>query len=262
MNWVKFLRGTPAAYAKIENKDSNTLYFISEKGATTGSLYLGDKLISASIDLDSISIEDFKDVNIDNTSLVDGQVLMYDYEKQEWVNKSLGEIVVDTMQGATSTTDGAAGLVPAPLQGQETYFLRGDGTWAVAGTSADVSALQATVTTLVGEDTGKSVRDIAVAELTKQLIPENAQESLDTLQEIADWIQQHPSDVAAMNTSITNLETRLTAVEGDYVTNTVYSTQVGDLSQLLSHKNEGATTSIVEEINNLTQRLEWQDMTE
>lgn len=49
-------------------------------------------------------------------------------------------------------------------------------------------------------DTGKSVRTIAAEELAKQLIPEGAQESLNTLTEIAAWIQEHPGDVAEMNT--------------------------------------------------------------
>ena len=38
------------------------------------------------------------------------------------------------MTGATSGADGVHGLVPAPLAGQQTYFLRADGTWvAVSG---------------------------------------------------------------------------------------------------------------------------------
>ena len=51
-------------------------------------------------------------------------------------------------------------------------------------------------------DKTKSIRTIAADEITKQLIPEGAQESLDTLQEISDWIQQHPNDVAEMNKDI------------------------------------------------------------
>lgn len=35
------------------------------------------------------------------------------------------------MTGATSSTDGAHGLVPAPKAGQQAHFLRGDGTWVV-----------------------------------------------------------------------------------------------------------------------------------
>lgn len=37
------------------------------------------------------------------------------------------------MTGATTTTDGSHGLVPAPLAGDQNKFLRGDGTWAEAG---------------------------------------------------------------------------------------------------------------------------------
>ena len=60
--------------------------------------------------------------------------------------------------------------------------------------------------TLVGSDTGKSARTIANEELAKQLIPEGAQESLDTLTEIAQWIQDHPDDAAAMNTALGKLQ--------------------------------------------------------
>ena len=38
---------------------------------------------------------------------------------------------VDVFTGATSTTDGNVGLVPAPTKGDRTYFLKGDGTWGV-----------------------------------------------------------------------------------------------------------------------------------
>lgn len=51
-------------------------------------------------------------------------------------------------------------------------------------------------------DKNKSIRVIAAEELAEQLISDNAQESLDTLQEISEWIQQHPDDVAEMNKKI------------------------------------------------------------
>ena len=51
-------------------------------------------------------------------------------------------------------------------------------------------------------DKNKSIRVIAAEEIAEQLIPEGAQESLDTLQEISNWIQQHPNDVAEMNKDI------------------------------------------------------------
>ena len=74
--------------------------------------------------------------------------------------------------------------------------------------AGDAAVVGAKVDTLVGEDAGKSARTIANEELAKQLIPANAQESLDTLKEIADWIQAHPSEVTEMNSKIIALESK------------------------------------------------------
>ena len=64
------------------------------------------------------------------------------------------------------------------------------------------TAVDTKVTTLIGSDADKSVRKIANEELAAQLIPANAAESLNTLQEIAAWIQDHPGDASAMNSAI------------------------------------------------------------
>lgn len=76
-------------------------------------------------------------------------------------------------------------------------------------TSADVTALSGKVTTLISTDAGKSVRTIANEELAAQLIPENAQQALDTLSEIATWIQSHPDDASAMNAAIEALQAKV-----------------------------------------------------
>lgn len=271
INYVKFLRGTPTAYQGLETKDHNTLYFISEEEANTGSLYLGDKLISGSLDLTKFSIKDLKDVNINGETLVDGQILVYDFASKQWVNKTVSEIAAEAMKGATADKDGTAGLVPAPKAGQQNLFLRGDGTWAEAGETADITELRATVATLVGTDASQSVRQIATGVLTEALIPEGAKESLDTLQEIAAWIQQHPDDATAMNGKITVLQEKVGTLEGEintlkgqndnFVEKTVYAAEVGDLTQLSSHLADSSSTStIVDEINSLNQRLEWQEL--
>lgn len=39
-------------------------------------------------------------------------------------------VAADVFTGATSSTDGADGLVPGPKAGDEKKFLQGDGTWA------------------------------------------------------------------------------------------------------------------------------------
>lgn len=86
------------------------------------------------------------------------------------------------------------------------------------GVTADkVSAWDGAVsatTVLVGDDTNKSARMIANEELAKQLIPESAKESLDTLAEIAAWIQAHPDDAATINSELTTVKNKVTALEG------------------------------------------------
>lgn len=95
----------------------------------------------------------------------------------------------------------------------------------------DVSAVAGRVTTLEGTDAGKSVRTIANEELAAQLIPATASESLDTLKEIADWIQAHPDDASAMNTAIEALEAKVDT--GDqtvsaYVAAAIAALNIGD----------------------------------
>lgn len=70
-------------------------------------------------------------------------------------------------------------------------------------TKINGKAEQTVVNTLVGSDTNKSVRTIANEELAAQLIPTSAQEALDTLQEIAAWIQSHPAEASAINAKLT-----------------------------------------------------------
>lgn len=69
--------------------------------------------------------------------------------------------------------------------------------------ASDLQTTDGKVTTLIGSDTDKSVRTIANEELAAQLIPQDAQEALDTLQEIAAWIQSHPAEAAAINAKLT-----------------------------------------------------------
>lgn len=79
----------------------------------------------------------------------------------------------------------------------------------------DGKASGADLATLIGTDAGKSARTIANEELAAQLIPEGAQEALDTLTEIAQWIQDHPNDASAMNAAITKLNGIVAGIGGD-----------------------------------------------
>ena len=146
-NYVKFLRGTPSAFASLTTKDPDTLYFIVATGATVGKLYLGDILVAGNVTPDGDNIVDslgeLIDVNL--AGLQSGQVLSYN--GAEWVPMTLPEAVTGSvMIGATATQDGTAGYVPAPQAGDQNKFLRGDGKWVEVATSdVDLSEYAKTV---------------------------------------------------------------------------------------------------------------------
>ena len=69
------------------------------------------------------------------------------------------------------------------------------------------------VTTLVGEDTGKSVRAISAEEVAK--IVAGADTNYDTLKEIADWIMSDTTGATKMANDITRLDAILAGIGGD-----------------------------------------------
>lgn len=268
-NYVRFLRGTPTAYTNLSLKDSDTLYFISEKNADHGNLYLGDKLIMG-MNTGKISINQINEVLL-SQGIDSGSLLVFDEDKGKWVNKTASEVfalIAEQMVGATADDDGKSGLVPVPKAGEQNLFLRGDGTWA-SPDNTDITELKATVSTLVGTDTDKSVRTIAIEALTSALIPNDAKESLNTLQEIADWIQDHPDDASDFNSRILALEGEVFDTinsEDGSVSKKGLVTTVGNLSLSLTqlgNKVTNLTTDVRDaekNINTLFDRLKWHDM--
>ena len=92
-NYVKFYRGTPAAYEQAE-KNNDTLYFISEVDQKVGKLYLGDILIAGNVTADGTSVMDslgeLTDVNLQG--LADKDFLGYDASTGKWVPMSIDEV--------------------------------------------------------------------------------------------------------------------------------------------------------------------------
>lgn len=113
-----------------------------------------------------------------------------------------------------------------------------------AAIDATIGTVNGKVTTLIGSDAAKSVRTIANEELAAQLIPANAKEALDTLQEIAAWIQSHPDDASAMNTAITNLQNLVGTLPQETEETTVVAWVTAELAALanqISGKNVSAS---------------------
>lgn len=141
--------------------------------------------------------------------LVDLDLLRYFKTKEDAFVKAEDEKVLSS---AKEYTDTEAGKVNSAIEEIDTRL-----------TSAED-----TLDVLVGEDTGKSARAIAIEALAEALIPENANEARDTLEEIAAWIQQHPEDAAALNQAITALE----ALVGKLPEDATASTVVGYIDEI------------------------------
>ena len=100
-----------------------------------------------------------------------------------------------------------------------------------------VTTVEGKVSTLIGSDASKSARTIASEEVAK--IVAGADESFDTLKEIADWISTHKTDATAMNSAITALEVIVDGIGGDgekatvveYVTDAITALKIGDYAK-------------------------------
>lgn len=274
-NYVKFVRGSATAWAALTEKSADTLYFITTYGDNNEILktemYLGEQLISdgaieqAPVNV-QLALKELTDVDIaDSIVLEDGMFLGYNATTGQWEPRTQTEVTVDTMTGASSSTAGAAGLVPAPAAGDEKKVLTGDGNWTELSIP-DTSSLETQMATLIGTDENLSIREIAANELATQLIPENAAESLNELKEIATWIQEHPEDASAMNLAIQDLEkavfdkTPRVDEEGNPVLDETTGEQiidkiskVGNLEELLNEVKEDVvvTSTSIEQLETL-----------
>lgn len=92
-SFVKFQRGTLAAYNNLRTKDPDTLYFIyADTNNQYGSLYLGDKLISGGeVSVVSSSMSDLTDTQLSDVQ--DGQILIYDSSVNKWKNFDLATAI-------------------------------------------------------------------------------------------------------------------------------------------------------------------------
>lgn len=237
--YVRFLRGTKAAFDKIEIKDIDTLYFIYDsEDQTKGSLYLGNKLIGGG-NGSTATVTDINDLaNVLISNVQDKQILTYDASTKKWVNKTPEEIQIEVMTGATADTVGTSGLVPAPAAGEQDKYLRGDGMWAAPLSDEQLTTL--------GKVDGLETRVGSIETKYDNLI-KDAPAALDTLKEIADWITKDETGTQALIRRVTNIETKVTGLQDT----------VGDITKFTRYA-EGDT--IVSILNDLDGRMKWSDM--
>ncbi len=133
-NYVKFMRGTTAAYNRLTTVDNDTLYFLSDNDGKEGSLYLGANLIAGPDVSGATSLGELTDILL-TPGLDYDAILMYDSVELKWRDYSFDAL---TFRAATENLDGVAGFVPAPEFNERNKFLRGDGVWATAGTECQI----------------------------------------------------------------------------------------------------------------------------
>ena len=97
------------------------------------------------------------------------------------------------------------------------------------------------------------VRELAISALTEALIPEEAQESMDTLEEIAAWIQAHPEDAAAMNLKINEISGNVGTVSGalETLSGAVETLEVGEDNIIEDVKVNGVSLEVVDKSVNI-----------
>ena len=142
------MRGTFDAYNRLTTKNDDTLYFVYNPDSNESALYLGSRII-ASAEGDSIgesSIDALKDVLI-SEDLADKSFLIYDAEKHQWIDIQQDKLA---FVGATATSAGVSGFVPAPEMKQTNLFLRSDGTW-VEITSASGEKINQNIINIINE---------------------------------------------------------------------------------------------------------------
>ena len=256
-SYVSFVKATEALWSKLEvsQRLSNVLYFVvNDENDAVGKLYLGNTLIADGNGITAIGMANLRDVKIDG-SISNGDVLMYNMSLGKWENVNLANQLgnlINVFTGATETEAGTSGLVPSPGIGDHLNYLRGDGTWAnpVEQVTLDLDDLKSRVDILIDKDENVSIRTIAgqvantAASAAVAKVIDGAPGAFDTLKEIADWIQSHPTikDTVALSNKVTTLENLVQGNEESGI--------VGLVSQVNTLKTDVSTlTANVETIS-------------
>lgn len=270
---VKFLKGALENYnalAAARLLDENTFYYVQDSNASD--LYLGNLKLSNDADVqaatsrisknesdiesifaelellsggDSGSIsQQISSLRTELTKAIEDNSAAIKAEEsrakaaEEALQTSLGEVSVKT-----NAAFDKAGANETAINGIQTAIAD------LADIRSAVGTHTGQLNTLIGDDASKSVRTIANEELAKQLIPEGAQESLNTLEEIAAWIQDHPEDAATMNADIAKNKEDIAALQSTTGEHTsaleliesqlsTLSTQVGDNETAIEKNKE------------------------
>ena len=296
-SYVKFVRGTVTAWNQLRAASQvydDTLYFIYESAdATTGSLYLGTKLIGGTGSGGANSLADLTDVIVSEISNKD--ILIY--SGGSWINGTIEDIInlnTSTLEIDSTGAITIAGFTQAEVGTIPQKDSSGKITWVAPGNLSEITNInnqlqniynKEEVNDLIASVNHLSYKKVgSLEEVNKDatdasryiyLVPTgNLSGNLyDEYMVIDNQLEPVGSWEVNLNDYITNDE--LTAVLRDYVTVNTFNTKVGEIetsiNTLIEFKNKvgdlstlntyNENSTLVEQVNYLTEKLTWKEIT-
>ena len=296
-SYVKFVRGTVTAWNQLRAASQvydDTLYFIYESAdATTGSLYLGTKLIGGTGSGGANSLADLTDVIVSEISNKD--ILIY--SGGSWINGTIEDIInlnTSTLEIDSTGAITIAGFTQAEVGTIPQKNSSGKITWVAPGNLSEITNInnqlqniynKEEVNNLIASVNHLSYKKVgSLEEVNKDatdasryiyLVPTgNLSGNLyDEYMVIDNQLEPVGSWEVNLNDYITN--DKLTAVLKDYITVNTFNTKVGEIetsiNSLVEFKNGVGDLSIldtydenitlVEQVNYLTEKLTWKEIT-
>lgn len=297
MSYVKFVRGTVTAWNQLKAASQirdDTLYFIYESAdATTGSLYLGTKLIGGTSSGGVNSLADLTDVIVSEISNKD--ILIYN--GVSWTNGTIEDIInlnTSTLEIDSTGAITIAGFTQAEVGTIPQKDSSGNIIWIAPGNLSEITNINNQLQNIYNKEEVNNLiasvnhlsykkvgsldevnKDAADASRYIYLVPTgNLSGNLyDEYMVIDNQLEPVGSQEVNLNDYITNDE--LTSVLENYITTDAFNTKVGEIetsiNSLVEFKNGVGDLSIldtydenitlVEQVNYLTEKLTWKEIT-
>lgn len=297
-SYVKFVRGTVTAWNQLRAANQvydDTLYFIYKStDATIGNLYLGTKLIGGTGSGGASSLADLTDVIVSEFSNKD--ILIYN--GVSWTNGTIEDIINLNTSALEIDSTGAitiAGFTQAEVGTIPQKDSSGNITWVAPGNLSEITNInnqlqniynKEEVNNLIASVNHLSYKKVgSLNEVNKDatdasryiyLVPTgNLSGNLyDEYMVIDNQLEPVGSWEVNLNDYITN--DKLTAVLGNYITTNTFNTKVGEIetsiNTLIEFKNKvgdlstlntyNENSTLVEQVNYLTEKLTWQEIAE
>ena len=149
-----YLAATQSANGLMSSADKKKLDSISASAEVNQNAFSNVTVGSTTIEADS---------KTDTLTLEAGDnITLTPDANNDKITITAKDTTYSTMKGATSSAAGAIGLVPAPAAGNQSSFLRGDGTWVVPTNTTYTFATGTTNGTISVTPSGGSATDVAV----------------------------------------------------------------------------------------------------